>query len=89
MIKYEKHEVSEQVNLIKQQEQLKNASMKQMIRNQELELEDKKRRDQAERRAKARQELCRKIMEENQRRINIEMDVARMEQEELELIQKL
>ena len=60
--------------------------MKQMIKNQEMELVDKKRKDEMERKARARQELCRKILEENQRRINIEMEVARMEQEELELI---
>ena len=32
----------------KQQDQLKNASMKQMVKNQEMEVEDKKRREQAE-----------------------------------------
>lgn len=65
MVKYEKQEVSEQVNLIKQQDQLKNASLKQMVRNQEQELQDKKLRDAAEKKARGRQELVRKIMEEN------------------------
>ena len=40
-----------------QQEQLKNASMKQMIKNQEMEIEDKKKREQAEKKAKSRAEL--------------------------------
>ena len=50
-----------------------------MIKNQEMELEDKKRREQAEKRARARQEVCRKIMEENQKRLEIEQEVGRME----------
>jgi hypothetical protein len=65
MVKYEKQEVSEQVNMQKQQDQLKNASIKQMVRNQEMEIQEKKQRDVAEKRARARQELQRKIVEEN------------------------
>ena len=89
IIKSEKNEGFEHANFLRQQEQLRNASMKQMIKNQEMDLVDKKRKDEMERKQRGRQELCRKILEENQRRINIEMDVARMEQEELELIQRL
>jgi hypothetical protein len=63
--------------------------MKQMIKNQELSLQDRKVRDAMERKAKARQDTIQKILEENQRRLNIESDVARMEQEELELIGRL
>ena len=37
MVKYEKMEVNEVVNMQKQQDQLKNASIKQMIKNQEME----------------------------------------------------
>jgi hypothetical protein len=36
---------------------LKNASLKQMVKNQEMEIEDKKRREQAEKKAKSRAEL--------------------------------
>lgn len=46
----------------KQQEYLKNASMKQMIKNQELEVEERKRREIAEKKAKTRQELQQKII---------------------------
>jgi hypothetical protein len=60
-----------------------------MIKNQELSLQDRKVRDAMERKAKARQDTIQKILEENQRRLNIESDVARMEQEELELIGRL
>lgn len=63
----------------KQQEYLKNASMKQMIKNQELEVEERKRREVAEKKAKTRQDLQQKIIQENQRRLQIESEVARME----------
>ena len=42
-----------------------------------------------EKKFKARQDLIQKILQENEARINIEAEIARMEQEELELIQKL
>ena len=44
---------------------------------------------QAEKKQKAREDLIRKIMEENSKRIEIEGIVSQMEQEELELINKL
>ena len=53
-VKYEKMEVTEHVQMVRQQEQLKNASLKQMIKNQENELQEKKHREFAERKAKAR-----------------------------------
>ncbi len=42
-----------------------------------------------ERKARARQDLINKILEENERRIEIETSVANMEQEELDLINRL
>ena len=42
-----------------------------------------------EKRARMRAQLQQQIIEENQRRLTIEAEVAQMEQEELELIQKL
>ena len=45
--------------------------------------------EQQEKRARARMELIDKIMAENQRRMAIEAEVAQMEEEELQLIQKL
>ena len=44
-MKIEKKEQKEYLNMVKQQEQLKNASMKQYIKNSEHELIDKKVRD--------------------------------------------
>lgn len=43
--------------------------MKQMIKIQEQEVEEKKRREYAEKKAKNRQELQQKIIAENQRRL--------------------
>lgn len=43
----------------------------------------------AEKKAKTRAELQQKIIQENQLRLQIEQEVAKMEQDELELIQKL
>jgi len=40
-----------------------------MIKNQEQEVDEKKRRDFAEKKAKVRQDLQQKIIEENQRRL--------------------
>ncbi len=85
----EKREQKELRSMQTQQEQLKNASLKQMIKNQEAEIEDRKKREQAEKKAKSRLELQQKIIEENAKRLAIESEVTRMEQEELELIQKL
>ena len=51
--------------MVKQQEQLKNASMKQYIKNTESELIDKKSRDAQEKKATTRAELQAKIIEEN------------------------
>lgn len=45
------------MSMQKQQEQLKNASLKQMIRNQEFEVKEKKRQEQMEKKAKTRAEL--------------------------------
>ena len=53
----EKREQKEMLNMQKQQDQLKNASIKQMIKNQESEVEEKRRRDAAEKKAKTRAEL--------------------------------
>jgi hypothetical protein len=60
-----KQEQKEMVSMQRQQEELKNASIKQMIKNQESEVEDKKRREVAEKKARTRADLQARIMEEN------------------------
>lgn len=88
-LRQEKKEQEELVEMQKQQDQLKNTSIKQMIRNREKEAEERRRRDYAEKQAKARSNLDEKVLRENQRRMEHEKMVAKMEQEELELIQRL
>mmetsp|Transcript_17233 Transcript_17233/g.15227 ORF Transcript_17233/g.15227 Transcript_17233/m.15227 type:complete len:163 (+) Transcript_17233:252-740(+) len=88
-LRQEKREQEELVEMYRQQEQLKNTSMKQMIRNNEKEAEEKRRRDFAEKQAMARSNLDAKVLKENQKRMEHEDMVAKMEQEELELIQRL
>jgi len=56
----------------REQEQLKNASLKQMVKNHEQDLEDKKKYMQIERKQKARDDIINKIMQENERRVDIE-----------------
>jgi hypothetical protein len=56
-IKMEKREQYELLMMQKQQEQLKAASIKQMVRNQQQEAEAKKRLDMAEKKARSRAEL--------------------------------
>lgn len=88
-LKQEKKEQEEMLNMYKQQEQLKNTSLRLMITNNEAEASEKRKRDYAEKKAIARSHLDEKVLRENQRRIAHEEQVARMEQEELELIQRL
>ena len=61
----EKREQYELLMMQKQQEQLKAASIKQMVRNQQQEAEAKKRLDMAEKKARSRAELQQKIIKEN------------------------
>ena len=60
-----------------------------MIRNQEKEAEEKKRYMAAEKKAQARQNFESKVMRENKKWMEKEQSVNNMEQEELELIQRL
>lgn len=89
LLKQEKMEHKEMVEMFRQQEQLKNTSIKQMIRNREKEAEEKRKRDYAEKKAIARGNLDTKVLKENKRRMEHENHVSKMEQEELELIQRL
>ena len=66
----------ELMNMQKQQELLKAATLKQIVKNQEMELQEKKRQEIAERKARTRQELQQKIIQENQRRLQIEVSIA-------------
>lgn len=88
-LRQEKREQEELVEMYRQQEQLKNTSMKQMIRNGEKEAEENRKREYSIKKAKARSNLDEKVLKENQRRMEHEQMVAKMEREELELIHRL
>ena len=88
-LKAEKQEQKEYIQMVKQQETMKNAQMRQLIKNSENDVLDRKQREQMEKKLKIRQELQQKIMDENAKRIAIESEVSRLEQEELKLIQNL
>ena len=85
-MKQEKKEQKDFLHIQRQQEYLKNSSMKQMIKGQQKEAMDKKQRDFMEKQAKARQQVEDKTLREDQARLDHEAMVSRMEQEELELI---
>jgi hypothetical protein len=60
-----------------------------MVRNTEREAEEKKKKIDSNRKAVAKSNFEEKVLKENQRRLLHEQQVSKMEQEELELIQRL
>ncbi|OMJ94940.1 hypothetical protein SteCoe_1800 [Stentor coeruleus] len=88
-IKLAKKENQSLIEQNKNMELLEKATVTQSIKSMHREAEEKKRRSEEERKAKVRAELERKIEEENAKKQQKEDDIARMEQEELELIQRL
>ena len=73
----------------KQQEYMKATTMKQIIKSQQVDAKQKKVQDLQEKQNRARQQVEEKMLREEQTRLEHEAMVARMEQEELELIQRL
>merc|ERR1712000_725958 len=78
-----------QISIQKQEDIIKNTASKVEIRQQQKEWEARKRRMDEEKRQKAKMDVENKIMQENRLRLQREADIAKMEQEELELINKL
>jgi hypothetical protein len=60
-----------------------------MIKNQQREAQDKRQRDLLERQLRAKQQIEDKALTEEQKRIEHQSMIERMEREELELIQRL
>jgi hypothetical protein len=79
----------ETIEKMKTDDLVQKATIRNFIKSQHREAEEKKRRFEREKKEKARMENERKIEEENKMRRVREEEVARMEQEELELIQRL
>lgn len=91
-VKHFKREMDDQKELLeyqKQEQYLRNTSRKQMIRNTQKEANEKKQRDMENKKLEAKRKLMDKIIHENQLRMEKESKVARLEQDELELIQNL
>jgi hypothetical protein len=68
---------------------VKNASLKQIIKSQQVEAREKKQRELIEKQMRAKQQVEDKMMREEQKRIEHQSMIERMEREELELIQRL
>jgi hypothetical protein len=79
----------EMVAMQKKTEELKNRSMKQMIRSQKQEGVNSREQEKMFKRQQQRQDLINRINEENDRRKQIEGEVGRLEMEEAEWIKKL
>jgi hypothetical protein len=79
----------EMVNMQKHTEELKNKSMKQMIRSQKAEAVNMREQEKMMKRQMQRADLIQRINEENDHRTKIEMQVSRLEQDEAEWIKKL
>ena len=73
----------------KRTEELKNKSMKQMIRSQKQEGMNAREQEKMYKRQQQRQDLINRINEENDKRKSIETEVGRLETEEAEWIKKL
>jgi len=77
------------VAMQKKTEELKNRSMKQMIRSQKQEGVNSREQEKMFKRQQQRQDLINRINKENDRRKQIEGEVGRLEMEEAEWIKKL
>lgn len=73
----------------KEAEMMKNASIKEMIRKQKMDANDRKDMETREKKMQQRNRLINSILEENNKRMEIETKVADLEKEEYELIQRL
>lgn len=88
-IKANRKQNLEIIQNFKHQDLVQKATMRNLIKSQKREAEEKKKKFERDRLEKTRLETEKKIEQENKMRRLREEEVAKMEQEELELIQKL
>ena len=88
-VKMEKREQRDFMQIVRNQEHVKNTSLKQIIKSQQVEAREKKQRELVEKQMRAKQQVEDKMMREEQKRIEHQTMIERMEREELELIQRL
>ena len=79
----------EQIEYNRKDDLVQRAALRNFIKNQQREAEEKKRKMERDRMERIRIETMKKVEDENRARRAREEEIARMEQEELELIQKL
>ena len=79
----------DQIEFNKKEDLVQRAALRNFIKNQQREAEEKKRIVEREKIEKMKIEILRKVEEENRARRIREEEIAEMEQKELELIQKL
>mmetsp|Transcript_29980 Transcript_29980/g.53187 ORF Transcript_29980/g.53187 Transcript_29980/m.53187 type:complete len:260 (-) Transcript_29980:526-1305(-) len=84
-----KRRYKEQIDTQQTEHQKQNSQIKHSIKSKKREAEDRRKQEAELRAFRAKQELERKIEEENKARLDREKLVERMEQEEMELIQRL
>ena len=85
-LKAEKQKNQSIIQLTKQQEQMKNNNVKEMIRQQKQMAEERKEMERQEKKLQQRNRLINSILDENKRRMDIEAQVAKLEKEEYDLI---
>lgn len=74
------------IRMQKQHEEMKNQSIQNMVRNQKMDAERRKEMERQEKRLQQRNRLINSILDENNKRMEIEAMVAQLEKEEYELI---
>ena len=88
-LKQERQQHEEMISMQKKAEELKAQSMKQMIRSQKEEQKELRNHEAALKRQQQRLDLIRRINEENEKRLQIQAEVDRLEKEEADWIKKL
>lgn len=88
-LKQERFQHEEMINMQKKADELKAQSMKQMIRSQKDEQKELRAHEAALKRQQQRLDLIRRINEENEKRLQIQAEVDRLEKEEADWIKKL
>ena len=88
-LKMERQQHEEVIQMQKRFEEQKNQAIKSLVRSQKDEQRQLRDQDYAFKKQQKRADLIRRINEENEKRMQIEAEVARLESEEAEWIKKL
>lgn len=89
LLKEQKKLNEEMLNYIKSEEMANNKTKAEYVKNQHVQLEEKKRAIELERKAKIRQDLEKKLMEELLLKEQAETKIVDLEQEEIDIMRKI